>query len=193
MIKLFNYTASFLIVICLFSSCNKVPNASFVTDKAIYNAGETIVLTNTSTDSHHYIWTFPNNQTTDEKNTTYLIPDTISGLVSFKLEAFSRKGDKTDEVIRTVNVLPKIGSAMFWKSENFDDITVNFYGPQQHISENFASAPACGNSNCANFTDIPIGTYTYDATDGVFSWTGELEILENTCSKKQISYADATE
>ncbi len=193
MVKKTHLIALMFVAAIIFAGCNKTPHASFVTDKAVYNAGETVVLTNTSVDSHHYVWTFPDNQISTETNATYVIPNTSSGLLYFKLEAFSRKGDLTDEIIKTVNVLPKLGSAMFWKSEHYDDITVTFYGPTQHISENFDLAPECGNANCANFYDIPIGTYAYEATDGVFNWTGELEILENACSKKKIIYNEADE
>jgi hypothetical protein len=100
-----------ILTIALLSTCKKKkeeekqPTASFSTDKTEYLAGETIILTNTSTDAKTYRWTMPDGQTVKSKDASYTT-DPAGGdeSLQFKLEAISESGNKSDYEVKNVNL-----------------------------------------------------------------------------------------
>jgi hypothetical protein len=50
------------------------------------------------------------------------------------------------------------------------------------------TAPGCGAKGCANF-NLPVGTYTYSATNGDSSWSGSVSIAAGTCTFQQLTCA----
>ncbi len=177
----------------ILSSCQKQPTANFTFDKTTYNAGETVVITNASIDAHHYEWTFPGDQTSSEVNPSYQIPMSASGILSFTLVASSRDGQLTSTLTKSINVIPKTGNAVFWQSESYDNITVSLDGYTENIVDKRTTEPACGATDCANFTDLVLGDHNYTATDGNYQWQGVVTITENGCTRVKLEYSNATQ
>jgi hypothetical protein len=85
----------------------KVPTASFTFDKSEYISGQTIHLTNTSTNGDTYLWTKPDGKTDTTFNLDYLIsPDDVGGNELFTLTATSAKKTKTSSFSASVIVKP---------------------------------------------------------------------------------------
>ena len=96
------------------TSCQKTPEASFTTDKSEYVAGETINLTNTTLNGKTYKWTFPDGQTGSSESYAFETNDNDpAGTLTFRLEAFSSNGKKTDEVSKSVNIKAAEGDVVF--------------------------------------------------------------------------------
>ncbi len=106
-----------LLFVITIVSCQQEPTARFVTDKSEYIAGETVHLTNTSSDGSSFQWTMPDGQTLNTNNADYLINvnDSFETL-TFKLEAFSKNGKKTSSESKDVAVIP---SSVFYVN-NFE-------------------------------------------------------------------------
>lgn len=82
------------------------------------------------------------------------------------------------------------GSVTFWMSTGsyYVDVTVN--GSTKTISSNYASAPDCGTSGCANFT-LPSGSYSYHAEEDTFfpaEWNGTITVPKGGCQLLQLTY-----
>lgn len=182
-----------LIAVLFLNSCQKQPTASFSFDKAEYNAGETVTITNSSTNAHHYEWNLPGSSTSTDENPTYVIPQTAAGILTFKLTAYSRNGELSEESVKSINVIPKTGNVVFWQSEGYDNITVTINGITENIINKISAAPNCGHVDCANFTNLVIGTHNYTANDGVSYWQGQIIVAENACTATQLHYSDATQ
>jgi hypothetical protein len=96
----------------------KVPVANFSADKPEYNAGDVISLTNTSADAETFRWTLPNGETSRERNVAF--QTSLSGYsvtVQFKLEAFSRSGEKSDFIVRNFTLKPTMGNVVLYGSQ----------------------------------------------------------------------------
>tara|TARA_Y100001968_G_scaffold331648_1_gene386982 strand:+ start:2175 stop:2492 length:318 start_codon:yes stop_codon:yes gene_type:complete len=73
----------------------------------------------------------------------------------------------------------KYGDVTFWKNSNgMGVIDVTIDGETSSITDIYASTPDCGWQGCAVFNDLEIGSYNYTATNGVDSWSGDLDISE---------------
>ena len=81
-------------LICL-ASCQKKPSASFTSDKEVYYAGDTIHLTNTSTNAHSYVWTMPDGSQQFNENASYVVDTSVLyEKLNFQLEAYSKHDRK---------------------------------------------------------------------------------------------------
>ena len=86
-----------IIAAATISSCQKTPVTSFTTDKTEYVAGETIKLTNTTTNGETYKWTFPDGTTGTIENYDYKLNDTDpDATLTFKLAAYSKNSKKNE-------------------------------------------------------------------------------------------------
>ncbi|MES2836413.1 MAG: hypothetical protein V4667_02730 [Bacteroidota bacterium] len=94
-----------IISILLITSCQKELNTSFTTDKTEYYQGDTVNLTNTTENGNSYIWTMPDGQTVTTENANYII-DTKQkpGVVTFKLESFSKREKQRNTISHSINV-----------------------------------------------------------------------------------------
>lgn len=91
----------------------KVPTASFTFDKSEYISGQTIHLTNTSTNGDTFLWTRPDGKTDSTFNLDYLIsPDDVGGNELFTLKATSAKKTKTSSFSASVIVKPMPASVI---------------------------------------------------------------------------------
>ncbi len=184
--KKINYLITLLILSVTFSSCQKTPEASFTTDKTEYVAGETIKLTNTTINGSEYKWTFPDGQTGTVENYDYTTNDTDpSASLTFKLQATSKNGKKTDEATKTVNLKAAEGDVVFWQQvgSGFGATVVSLNGVTSNITSEYSSAPDCGASGCAVFNGLKVGSYNYTATDGSSTWSGSALVTKGTCLK----------
>ena len=71
------------------------------------------------------------------------------------------------------------GNVTFWINESASQITVSFYGGDKKITKYYPNYnPTCGSSGCANYTDIPVGSYYYSARNsyGTYTWSGYVNV-----------------
>lgn len=171
------------------SSCQKTPVASITTDKTEYIAGETIKLTNTTTDGETFKWTFPDGTTGTTENYDYILNDTDpDATLTFKLEAFSKNGKKTNSTSKSVTVKAATGNVIFWALTGAasDVITVDMNATSRAITVERDSAPECGDAENAAFSNVKVGTYNYTATDGTDTWSGSVTVKKNTCTSIEL-------
>lgn len=86
------------------------------------------------------------------------------------------------------------GSAMFWMDGSVTtngtvDVVLN--NIEKNITVNITSGtPSCGESGCANFANLPTGTYNWVAEDQVpivYQASGTITINANVCSKLKLN------
>lgn len=183
----------FVMSCALLMSCQKQPVAGFSTDKSSYTAGETVQITNTTTDgSGNYSWGFASaliNSSSTELNPTITIPiNHPDGELAIALKASSSNGKKTSDALLKVNIEAATGNVVFWQitGSGYGTTTVTSNGYNSVITSEYPSAPNCGASGCATFNNWVIGTYTYSATDGTNNWNGSFTISKNACTTKQL-------
>lgn len=181
----FKSSVLFVGTIFILSSCNKQPAADFTTDKTEYIQGETVVCTNTSLDGETFKWTFPDGQTSASTNVSYILSNTMTpGTYSIKLEAISKKGNKTSDATKSFVVKQATGKAMIWTSDGtVSQISVKIdgvsYGTITMYYKN--GTPDCGANGCVNAT-LTKGDHTVSATDGNYSWTGTITVEKDKCN-----------
>jgi hypothetical protein len=180
--KLILITAAFTIIL---SSCQKQPSADFTTDKSQYQGGDVVMLTSTSVDAKSYKWTLPDGQTSSKSNLNYtLASNQGDATLTFKLEAISKNGKKTDDATKIITVKAASGQALIWTSNSsadpisvyIDDISVGT------ITAYYNSAPECGSMGCVT-ANLKVGDHLVDATDGYDTWSGTVTVTKNGCSK----------
>lgn len=89
----------------LFTNCTKQPKANFTTDKDEYLTNEIVKLTNSSVDAITYKWVLPDGQTSSSTDIDYKLNTNLNDtILTFKLDAFSKKGKKTSTVIKSILV-----------------------------------------------------------------------------------------
>lgn len=186
-----------VIIMLVFASCQKQPTANFSTDKTSYVGGETIYVTNQSTDADHYEWNLSDGQsTTVGENFMYHTDVSQSGDLSIQLTAYSKNGKKSSTMVKSVTVTPAKGDATFWISSGYIT-TVYLYIPgtgnvSREINLTYNDTPSCGSEGCANFNDLEPGTYSYFATTGVTEWEGNITVNRGQCSTMRLIYGKST-
>ena len=131
----------------------------------------------------------PDGQTSTSTDVNYTINEsTQDGTMSFKLNAYSRSGKKTDDISKSVIVKAAKGQLMVWTSN------ANAAGPIAVYIDNvamgsitmyFTGAPSCGSNGCVTST-LKVGSHAISATDGTGNWTGTITVNANTCSSFQL-------
>ena len=83
------------------------------------------------------------------------------------------------------------GDLMFWTdvNSNHSAISVTFRSVTRRITRSYSVKPDCGAEGCVTFEDVPIGTYSYYATDNLGYWEGEVTVYYNDCSSMKL-YSD---
>ena len=114
-----------LLLAVLFVNCKKeseivtesLPVANFTTDKAEYDAGDVMILTNTSSNADNVRFTLPNGTTSRNASVSYSI-DPLIGNVNLivKLEAISKSGAKSDYIIKGIHINPGKGILTLYSS-----------------------------------------------------------------------------
>lgn len=80
------------------------------------------------------------------------------------------------------------GDLMFWTNvnNNHSAISVTFRSVTRQITRSYDILPDCGAVGCVTFEDVPIGTYSYYATDNLGYWEGEVIVYYNKCSSMKL-------
>ena len=106
-----------LLALLLFTACQKQPTANFNTDKTLYYAGETVHLTDASTNAHHWYWTMPDGTTSTNQNVDYVIDtNDIGGDKTFSLTVTSNNGKKLATISKTVHTSMPIYASDFFST-----------------------------------------------------------------------------
>lgn len=87
---------------------------------------------------------------------------------------------------------PKYGDVTFWQSESSSTITVTFRGEDRKITKYYPGYdPDCGSSGCANYTNVPVGNYSFHAENFWHSWNGDITVTAGNCSRMRLSFDKA--
>jgi methionine-rich copper-binding protein CopC len=175
-----------ILVVCLgtlFIGCNKQPSADFSTDKTEYTAGDVVKCTNKSLSSKSCKWTFPDGQTSASTNVNYTLDEnTPAGVYSIKLQAISKKGNKTSDATKSFTVKDAMGQLTVWTSNSaVNPISVKIDNVSLGtITVYYNSSPGCSANGCVT-ANLTIGTHTINATDGTLNWNTTATITKNSC------------
>ncbi len=77
------------------------------------------------------------------------------------------------------------GKATFWTNQNINGgaITVSLNGQSAAVTAYYQNGiNSCDMSGCANFNNLPPGTYQYSAYNDSYQWNGSISITANGCS-----------
>ncbi len=112
-------TLNYFLSLCLaftFVACKKEPSASFGSDKSFYQAGETIHLTNYSSNAESFEWIFPDGSTSTAKNPDYVLDSTITNNpIQITLKSYSKNKKKSSTVSHSIQL-----SEPIFRSDFFD-------------------------------------------------------------------------
>ena len=74
----------------------------------------------------------------------------------------------------------KYGNVTFWQKtgSGYGITVVSLNGVSSNITSEKSSAPDCGSSGCAVFSQLKTGTYDYAASDGTSNWSGSITVVE---------------
>jgi hypothetical protein len=123
-----------LCCIALLLGCCKQPSASFTTDKTEYYQGETVHLTNTSSDGKSFRWTMPDGSTQESVNADFEIDlNDHDATKSFKLNAYASMKSKQSEAIKSVTINQAILESDYFALENVGVLSQH-YSPQKKSS-----------------------------------------------------------
>lgn len=113
-------TLIYLLSLCLaftFVACKKEPSASFSSDKSFYQAGETIHLTNTSSNAESFEWTFPDGSTSKAKNPDYVLDSTITNNpIQITLKSYSKYKKKSSTVSHYIQLSEPVFQSDYFNS-----------------------------------------------------------------------------
>jgi hypothetical protein len=72
----------------------------------------------------------------------------------------------------------KNGDVTFWQAtgSGYGITVVEIEGVTSNITSEYSSAPDCGQAGCAVFNNLEGGTHSYTASDGDYSWSGDVFI-----------------
>jgi len=169
-----------------------VPVANFTTNKAEYEAGETIEFTNTSADANNVRWTLPDGTTSRQNTVSFTTYTNIYTTTNYNvtLEASSKSGLKHDYIIKAVKVNPRKGTLTLYSTfylANDVDITVDGVSVNRANFINYAVPQDCNNNSFSNYS-IAIGAHTityngFTSTGNNFSGTKYVTITAGACTK----------
>ncbi|MDI1355028.1 MAG: hypothetical protein PSX36_08920 [bacterium] len=168
------------------------PSAEFTTDKAEYKAGETIHLINTSSDSERFRWTFPDGQTGKSSNADFFVSESqVDQTLTFKLEAFSKNGTRSDYSVKTVKAKATEGQLVLYTffgsllGANADILVDGKAFVQVTFSTN-TSVPSCGQAGYPTL-NIPIGAHSITVNKGGLTYGPKVvQITSGGCAICQI-------
>lgn len=187
---------SILVSNCIKSSPSSIaaskepePTANFITDKTEYIAGETINLTNLSTNAYTYIWTLPDSRTVTSEDINYTIPvNTGNAKLNFKLEAFSKTGSKSNSTVQQISVKAATGQLVLYDGYTTMPISISIDGQNPVNVVLPLSIPTCGQSGYTTFT-LSVGSHYLRATGGPYSGNIQnFEIKANECTAFRVNF-----
>jgi PKD repeat protein len=164
------------------TACQKVPTASFTSDKENYVNGETMKLQNTSQNGDSYKWSVTGSST---QITTKDAEVKLNGAGQYvvTLKVFSRNGKKSDEISKTFNVVKATGQVTFYTLDpSLGPINVSVDGiPLGTITLYYFSNPGCAANGCVT-AFLEEGTHSLTATANGQAATANIQVNPNTCN-----------
>lgn len=172
------------------------PSASFTSSKTEYVAGDTIVLTSSSTNAGSLRWTLPDG-TTETTNSIRFSTNTYTSTpvelnLPFRLDAISPSGKKTDYSVKNIKVNRLIkGSLVMWMPRpNNIGISgmLSMDGKSQGTVMIYAGIQMPLGCNQAGYTTMtfPVGAhefvFTYSENGNTTTSTKSTTITENGCA-----------
>ncbi len=89
----------------------------------------------------------------------------------------------------------KYGKAVFWVDDNPRyDLVVTIGLVKRSITKYYPNpdyTPTCGSEGCANFEDIPPGTYQFRAENELYLFAGDITIKSGHCSVAHLEISRA--
>lgn len=189
-----------LLLAVLFITCKKeseivtesLPVANFTTDKAEYDAGDVMILTNTSSNADNVRFTLPNGTTSRNASVSYSI-DPLIGNVNLivKLEAISKSGTKSDYVIKGIHINPGKGILTLYSSfRQATNVQISIDGnavANANLDYTLGMPSSCNQSGYSSYTVIAgvhslyysylSGTQYFYGTKSFTMTTGGCEII----------------
>ena len=102
--KNFFRTTTALFCLIMFTTCQKEPNATFITSKTRAAVGEQITFENRSNDGRSYEWDFGDGTTSTEENPTKTYEK--EGQYAVKLTAYSKNKKKSNQEVENITITP---------------------------------------------------------------------------------------
>ena len=177
---------SVFICFIVLQSCNRTPTASFTSDKEEYSAGETIQLTNTSTNGFSYKWEAPG-LTTPLTGKNASIIARKQGTYQITLTVFSKNGKKSSSTSRTIVVKAGKGQLVIYTSTypvlpiaiKIDNV------PFGVITQTYSNPPFCGASGCIN-AELEAGVHQFEMSSSGMTvpFTGTIDAGE--CNQMKV-------
>ena len=131
----------------------------------------------------------PDGQTSTSTNIDYSLPENMADeSLTFKLEARSKNGKKTDEAQKIVSVKAATGQITVWTSNGgVNQISVSIDNSAAGTITQYyvGGSPGCAATGCVTAT-LKVGSHTISATDGVFSWSGTMTVTRDGCSQFEL-------
>lgn len=162
---------SLLSVVFFFTTCKKVPVADFNMSKTEYLSGETIELTNTSVDAESIRWTLPDGSTSRANSISYPTQELAAAQkFSFKLEAISKSGTKSDYIVKNITTKVPTGKLVIAQGYNFNGLVreLTIAGEKKGMVTikyaNKIEDMSCDDQNFLNYT-LPIGATIVTVAD----------------------------
>jgi hypothetical protein len=198
----FKTSLIFIFISLLLAGCkkkdeeDKQPSADFTTDKGEYTSGDIIFLKNNSTNAETYRWTLPDGTTSKSSDLSYYTnAEGGDAMLTFKLEAFSKNGTKTDFVVKNIHLKAGIGGLVIWSRWVSNTVNVSIDGIKQYGIQMAPKSyiPNCWEANTATF-DLKSGPHLW-IVDGYtsgyysnvpFSITGTVTIKSGNCSPVEL-------
>ncbi len=182
-----------LLLIFVLTGCQKVPMASFTTDKSDYVTGQFVKITNTSKNAYSYEWAVTSGakQTTAYgDNPEILLNETGTHLIT--LTCFSKNGKVTDRCSQSVNVGASTGDVIFYTDVMTNSSAIYIYLNGIYlgaITQNTYTVPNCGTNGCLT-TSLQQGNYQFNADLEPYGLHKNINITvsPNTCNKVYISF-----
>ena len=155
----------FLVLTELFTACAKEPVSDFSTNKEEYLAGDTVVLTNNSSDAESCKWIIPGGEMSSRDAKFKLDPELNDGTITITLESYSRNNKKVSKSTKTIPVFAsgqitfRSSSSGFPKIIYVDDVRVG------SISKEFDPQTGCELGSCFT-TLIKVGPHNIKSAGG---------------------------
>lgn len=166
-------------------SDEKVPVASFSSDKSTYTAGETINLTSTCADAATIRWTLPDGTTSNAASVSYQTDAKLDDTkLNFRLDAISKSGLKSDYTVKGISVNAIKGSIVLYYSSSFSggqfvtsvSIDGMLYGTVS--VPNTPDPPTCGQTGFPTI-DLKVGFHSLIINNTKFL---TVEVKNNQCT-----------
>ncbi len=183
-----------VVVVIVFSACEKDISACFTASKTTALQGDNISFNDCSkgggfldsSDPNNWTWDFGDGSTGTGAAINHAFIDT--GMYIVTLTVKDEDGDKTGTTSQSIKVIDSVCYAIFWSKNS--PVGINVYisaiGLNGWIEQDFSTAPTCGTNKCFNPVFFKEGSYHYDAMSTVKNWSGDIVVKHGQCTAVQL-------